>query len=77
MTHDPWFAWIDAPKDGQEILVYYPNQKVYLLVAFAKVRNYWQAKGAPQLGIDHQECVWRPLPRYSEIDIAKRVRVEE
>lgn len=75
MTHDPWFEWGDAPKTGEEILVYYPNQKVYLLVSFNKVRNYWQSKGDPQLGIDHQGCVWRPLPQYSGEGIAKRIEV--
>lgn len=66
MTHDPWMKWTDAPKTGQEILAYCPNQKVYLLVSFNTVHKYWQSKGVPQLGIDHQECVWRPLPTYSE-----------
>lgn len=45
--------------DGEEILVTYPlQQNVMQLVRFNRVYERWENKGAPQLGIEHQQCLW-------------------
>ena len=61
-----WTTFESAPKDGTEFLVVYPHQgNVYQLISYNRIHGYWQSKGQPKLGIEHQGCLWSPisLPR--------------
>lgn len=58
-----WQPLKTAPKDGAEFLVRYPLQgNVKQLVRWNRLRGYWVSKGEPQLGIEHQQAEWHPLP---------------
>lgn len=58
-----WQALDTAPKDGTEFLIRYPLQgNVKKLVNWNKVHGWWESKGMPVLGLDHQRADWHPLP---------------
>lgn len=70
-----WKPFETAPKD-REILVYYTNQNVYLLVKYDDIHKHWTSKGIPKMGLENQRLLWIDIPELKqpekqEIEIAE------
>lgn len=58
-----WQLFNSAPEDGTEILVVFPQQgNVMLLVNYNRIHGYWESKGKPKIGLEHQGCLWQHKP---------------
>lgn len=74
-----WKPFETAPKD-REILVYYTNQNVYLLVKYDDIHKHWTSKGIPKMGLENQRLLWIDIPELKqpekqEIEIAEEVEL--
>jgi hypothetical protein len=58
-----WQDIATAPKDGTEIIVIFPKcGNVAQLVYYNTIHKYWTSKGKPELGLEHQGCLWQHKP---------------